>query len=146
MACVLSFACVLMYQPSPSSSIPTLLHDPFLLWCSHLVLRLPVACFPFSYTIETYTEIHLNIALNCLHTYCFLFSLLAFLYFFKISSQMSCIKYGPLSLHRAFCTVIQSAHQLMLIRNIFYIKTFKIAPTCFHPKIIFRELHCSLLK
>ena len=28
----------------------------------------------------------------------------------------------------------------------FYIKTFKIAPTCFDPKIIFRELHCSLLK
>jgi len=24
----------------------------------------------------------------------------------------------------------------------FYIKTFKIAPTCFDPKIIFRELHC----
>ena len=28
----------------------------------------------------------------------------------------------------------------------FYIKTFKIAPTCVDPKIIFRELHCSLLK
>jgi len=27
-----------------------------------------------------------------------------------------------------------------------YIKTFKIAPTCFDPKIIFREVHCSLLK
>jgi len=27
----------------------------------------------------------------------------------------------------------------------FYIKTFKIAPTCFDPKIIFRGLHCSLL-
>jgi len=30
--------------------------------------------------------------------------------------------------------------------KIFYIKTFKIAPTYFDPKIIFRELHCSLLK
>jgi len=28
----------------------------------------------------------------------------------------------------------------------FYIKTFKISPTCFDPKIIFRELRCSLLK
>jgi len=30
--------------------------------------------------------------------------------------------------------------------HILYIKTFKIAPTCFGPKIIFRELRCSLLK
>jgi len=29
----------------------------------------------------------------------------------------------------------------MQIYNIFYIKTFKIAPTCFDPKIIFREQH-----
>jgi len=28
----------------------------------------------------------------------------------------------------------------------FYIKTFKIASTCFDPKIIFREINCSLLK
>ena len=34
----------------------------------------------------------------------------------------------------------------MHILNFFYIKTFKIAPTCFDPKIIFRELRCSLLK
>jgi len=27
-----------------------------------------------------------------------------------------------------------------------YVKTFKIAATCFDPKIIIRELHCSLLK
>jgi len=34
----------------------------------------------------------------------------------------------------------------MHIHNFFLnIKTFKIAPTCFDPKIIFRELHCSLL-
>jgi len=51
-----------------------------------------------------------------------------------------------LSLHRAFCRIIQSAHQPMHIRKIFFIKTFKIAPTCFDPKIIFRELHCSLVK
>jgi len=41
---------------------------------------------------------------------------------------------------------IQSAHQLMHIHKIVYIKTFKIAPTCFDPKIIFRELHCSSQK
>ena len=34
----------------------------------------------------------------------------------------------------------------MYIHQIFYIKTFKIAPKYFDPKIIFRELHCSLLK
>jgi len=38
------------------------------------------------------------------------------------------------------------AHQLMHVRKKFYIKTFKIAPTCFDPKIIFKELHCSLIK
>ena len=27
-----------------------------------------------------------------------------------------------------------------------YKQTFKIAPTCFDPKIIFKRLHCSLLK
>jgi len=34
----------------------------------------------------------------------------------------------------------------MHIHKIVYIKTFKIAPTCFDLKIIFRELHCSSLK
>jgi len=34
----------------------------------------------------------------------------------------------------------------MHVFNIFNIKTFKIAATCFDPKIIFRELHCYLLK
>jgi len=29
---------------------------------------------------------------------------------------------------------------------IFHIKTLKIAPTCFDPEIILRELRCSLLK
>jgi len=28
----------------------------------------------------------------------------------------------------------------------FHIKTLEIAPTCFDPKIILRELSCSLLK
>ena len=32
------------------------------------------------------------------------------------------------------------------IYKCFHIKTLKIAPTCFDPKIIFRELCCSLLK
>jgi len=34
----------------------------------------------------------------------------------------------------------------MHIHKIVYIKTFKIAPTCFDPEIIVRELRCSLLK
>ena len=34
----------------------------------------------------------------------------------------------------------------MHIYKIVYIKPFKIAPTCFDPKIIFRELRFSLLK
>ena len=34
----------------------------------------------------------------------------------------------------------------MHIHKIVYIKTFKIAPTCFDPKIIFREVQCSSLK
>jgi len=31
----------------------------------------------------------------------------------------------------------------MHIHKIVYIKTFKIVPRCFDPKIKFRELHCS---
>ena len=49
--------------------------------------------------------------------------------------------------------VFKKVHAFLLIsvqtnahNKIFYIKTFKIAPTCFDPKIIFRELHCSSLK
>jgi len=34
----------------------------------------------------------------------------------------------------------------MHIHKIVYIKAFKIAPTYFDPKIIFRELNCSSLK
>ena len=40
--------------------------------------------------------------------------------------------------------VIWLAHQLMHIHKIVYINTFKIAPTCFDPEIIIRELRCSL--
>jgi len=49
-------------------------------------------------------------------------------------------------LNRAFLRDIKLAHQLMHIHKIVYIKTFKISPTYFDPKIIFRELHCSSLK
>jgi len=34
----------------------------------------------------------------------------------------------------------------MTIHKIVHIKTLKIAPTCFDPKIIFRELHWFLAK
>jgi len=34
----------------------------------------------------------------------------------------------------------------MHIHKIVYIKTFKITPTCFDPKIIFRDLHRSSIK
>jgi len=48
-------------------------------------------------------------------------------------------------LHRAFrrITLIinQQTHYIK-----FHIKTLKMAPTCFDPKIILRELRCSLLK
>ena len=46
-------------------------------------------------------------------------------------------------LHRAFRRIT------FIITNKwikFHIKTLKIAPTCFDPKIILRELRCSLLK
>jgi len=48
-----------------------------------------------------------------------------------------------LSLHLAFRRDTHLAHQPMHIHKIVYIETFKISPTCFDPKIIFRELHCS---
>ena len=48
-------------------------------------------------------------------------------------------------LHRAFRRFTLIINQQM--HNIkFHIKTLKIAPTCFDPKIILRELNCSLLK
>ena len=52
---------------------------------------------------------------------------------------------GRLALNeiKNFLTLINS-QQIHYIK--FHIKTLKIAPTCFDPKIIFRELRCSLLK
>ena len=48
-------------------------------------------------------------------------------------------------LHRAFRRITSIINQQMHYTK-FRIKTFKIAPTCFDPKIILRELRCSLLK
>ena len=45
------------------------------------------------------------------------------------------IEFTSFNYHTNKCTYIK-----------FHIKTLKIAPTCFYPKIIFRELHFSLLK
>ena len=47
-------------------------------------------------------------------------------------------------LHRAFRRITLSTNKCTYIK--FHIKTLKIAPTCFDPKIILRELRCSLLK
>ena len=72
--------------------------------------------------------------------------------FFKFSTIFSLkvivLKYLLifLSLHCASLRDIKSAHQLMHIHKIVYIRTFKIAPTRFDPEIIIRELHRSLLK
>ena len=43
-----------------------------------------------------------------------------------------------------YLLIIKFSH-LISTHKFFYIKTFKIAPTFFDPKIIFRELHYSLL-
>jgi len=48
-------------------------------------------------------------------------------------------------LHRAFRRITLIINQQMHYIK-FHIKTLKIAPTCFDPKIILRELRCSLLK
>jgi hypothetical protein len=53
-------------------------------------------------------------------------------------------KSGPL-LHRAFRRIALIINQQMHCIK-FHIKILKIAPTCFDPKIILRELRCSLLK
>ena len=42
-------------------------------------------------------------------------------------------------LHLQEIAHVALAHQLKHIHKIVYIKTFKIAPTCFDPKIIFRD-------
>ena len=47
-------------------------------------------------------------------------------------------------LHRACCRVTRLLHQPLHIHKIYkilHIKTFKIAPTCFGPKTILRELY-----
>ena len=48
-------------------------------------------------------------------------------------------------LHRVFRRIALIINQQMHYIK-FHIKTPKIAPTCFDPKIITRELRCSLLK
>ena len=48
--------------------------------------------------------------------------------------------------NRNLLYAISLAQQLMHIHKIVFIKTFKIAPACFDPKIIFGVLHCSSLK
>ena len=48
-------------------------------------------------------------------------------------------------LHRAILRITLIINQQMHYIK-FHIKTLKIAPTCFDPKIILRELRCSLLK
>ena len=51
-----------------------------------------------------------------------------------------------LPLYRVFLRFTCLVHQPMHTHKIVYIKTFKIAPTCFDHAIIIRELRCSLLK
>ena len=48
-------------------------------------------------------------------------------------------------LHRAFRRITLIINQQIHYIK-FHIKTLKIVPTCFDPKIILRELRCSLLK
>ena len=58
--------------------------------------------------------------------------------------QIICKLFSSL-LHRAFRRITLIINQQMHYIK-FHIKTLKIAPTCFDPKIILRELYCSLLK
>jgi len=56
------------------------------------------------------------------------------------------MKWDPSSLlHRTFRRITLIINQQMPYIK-FHIKTLKIATTCFDPKIILRELRCSLLK
>ena len=48
-------------------------------------------------------------------------------------------------LHRAFPRITLIINQQMPYIK-FHIKTLKTAPTCYDPKLILRELRCSLLK
>jgi len=86
-----------------------------------------------------------------------------------INSDCQCVPQLVFPLHRRFYQKVTESQNVPTVMTIFvvapciswshlistptnaytyffYIKTFKIAPTCFDPKIIFRELHCSLLK
>ena len=65
----------------------------------------------------------------------------------KINEIKTAIKRQQLSsfLHRSFHIIALIINQQMHYIK-FHIKTLKIAPTCFDPKIILRELRCSLLK
>ena len=62
----------------------------------------------------------------------------------KYEPRFYCLKYRGVCVKFQKCLLF--AYQLMHIHKIIYIKTFKIAPKCFDPKIIFRELHSSSLK
>jgi hypothetical protein len=55
-------------------------------------------------------------------------------------------QYLSLQLHRAFRRVTWLVYQPIHTHKIVYIKTSKLAPTCFDHAIIIRELRCSLLK
>jgi len=60
------------------------------------------------------------------------------------SSGMKCeheVQWNDFILHLFTLIINQQMHYIK-----FHIKTLTIAPTCFDPKIILRELRCSLLK
>ena len=63
-------------------------------------------------------------------------------------SHYYCDKYNVNCLYRCTVQFVVSLnqHTNWCTYMKFHIKTLKIATTCFGPKIIFRELHCSLLK
>jgi hypothetical protein len=65
-----------------------------------------------------------------MHSVGIMFTLLSCSQYFNIKSDQLELVLKSLSLHRAFRRVIQSAHQLMHIHKIFYIKTFKIFYVC----------------
>jgi len=71
-----------------------------------------------------------------------------FLCWFRINISRICtyVSFSRESsfLHRAFHRITLITNQQMHYIK-FHIKTLKIAPTCFDPEIILRELRCSLL-
>jgi len=52
--------------------------------------------------------------------------------------------YKEFAMNNIICITLIITNKCTYI--IFHIKTLKIAPTCLDPKIILRELRCSLLK